>query len=71
MLIGCVKNTGKGDPPNPSANAKDLKRERELDALLKDPGKLPSHLRHHERRASRVDVDVSLAHTINFFFFHF
>jgi cell cycle checkpoint protein len=54
-----MSNSGKGDPPGSSANAKDLKREKELDALLKDPIKLPSHLQHHERRASRVDVDVS------------
>ena len=59
-LTMCVEYPGKGDPPSPSANAKDLKRERELDALLKDPARLPSHLQHHERRASRVDVDVSV-----------
>ena len=49
---------GKSDPPNPSASAKDLQKERDLDALFKDPLKLPPHLQHHERRASRVDVDV-------------
>ena len=51
---------GKGDPPNPSATAKDLAKERDIDALLKDPPKLPPHLKEHERRCSRVDVDVSL-----------
>jgi hypothetical protein len=30
-----------------------------MDALLKDPAKLPAHLQYHDRRASRVDVDVS------------
>jgi len=50
--------TGKGDPPSPSATAKDLQKEREIDALIKDPKKLPSHLQSQERRASRVDIDV-------------
>lgn len=30
-----------------------------MDALLKDPAKLPVHLEYHDRRASRVNVDVS------------
>ena len=65
---------GKDDPPNPSASAKDLQKERDLDALLRDPLKLPPHLQHHERRASRVDVNVreNLIYlflcTINLFF---
>ena len=29
-----------------------------MDFLLKDPTKLPAHLEYHERRASRVDIDV-------------
>ena len=36
----------------------DLKKERELDARLCDPPPLPAFLSEHERRASRVDVDV-------------
>ena len=60
---------GKDDPPNPSASAKDLQKERDLDALLKDPLKLPPHLQHHERRASRVDVDVR-NNIFNLFFMH-
>lgn len=51
---------GKGDPSSTSATAQDVKKERELDASLKDPPKLPWHLHEHERRASRVDVDVCL-----------
>jgi len=63
-----MSNSGKGDPPSSSANTKDLKREKELDAILKDPARLPSHLQHHERRASRVDIDVS-NHTLTEYFF--
>jgi len=51
---------GKGDPPNASARPKDLQRERDLDARLKDA---PLHLpfqASHNRRASRVDVDVRM-----------
>ncbi|KAF8811191.1 hypothetical protein BYT27DRAFT_7221588 [Phlegmacium glaucopus] len=61
-LLGKVLyNKRKDHPPNPSASAKDLQKERELDALLKDPLKLPLHLQHHERRTSRVDVDMLYA----------
>ncbi|KAF8154728.1 Rad17 cell cycle checkpoint protein-domain-containing protein [Crassisporium funariophilum] len=61
-LIGKVLyNKRKGDPPSASATAKDLLRERDIDALLKDPTKLPPHLAHHERRTSRVDVDMLYA----------
>jgi cell cycle checkpoint protein len=49
---------GKGDPSSQSATAKDLIRERELDGRLKEPPKLPTFHRDHERRASRVDIDV-------------
>jgi len=62
-----ISPTGKDDPPNPSATAKDLQKERAIDASLKAPTKLPPHLRHHERRMSRVDVDVRLI----IFLFHF
>jgi hypothetical protein len=54
------KLTGKGDPSNPSASAKDIQREKELDARLVDPPELPPHLSHEARRASRVDIDVSV-----------
>lgn len=50
--------SGKGDPPNPSASAKDKKREQELDARLKNPPPIPSWLSDHKRPTSRVDVDV-------------
>lgn len=53
-------SSGKGDPSSASASAKDLKKEKEVDAKLKDPPALPIHLREHGRRASRVDVDVRL-----------
>lgn len=50
--------SGKDDPPSASATAKVMQKENDLDKLLKDPKPLPAHLQHHERRASRVDVDV-------------
>ncbi|OBZ77252.1 Cell cycle checkpoint protein RAD17 [Grifola frondosa] len=57
-LIGKVMyNKRKGDPPNSSASAKDKQRDRELDARLKDLPPLPTHLKEHERRASRVDIE--------------
>ncbi|KAF8650709.1 hypothetical protein AX16_005082 [Volvariella volvacea WC 439] len=57
-LIGKVLyNKRKGDPPSASMSAKAKQKEQELDALIKDPPKLPLHLQEHERRASRVDVD--------------
>jgi len=54
--------TGKDDPLNPSATAKDVQRERALDALVKDPDEnmLPVWWKaEHSRRSSRVNVDVS------------
>ncbi|KAJ7211337.1 Rad17 cell cycle checkpoint protein-domain-containing protein [Mycena pura] len=61
-LIGKVMyNKRKGDPPNPSATARDMQKERDLDALLKDPQKLPSFLDSHARRTSRVNVDLLYA----------
>jgi cell cycle checkpoint protein len=53
-----VLQIGKGDPPGTSASAKDREREKRQDALIKDPPKLPEWLGYHERKASRVDVDV-------------
>ncbi|KAJ7720282.1 Rad17 cell cycle checkpoint protein-domain-containing protein [Mycena maculata] len=61
-LIGRVLyNKRKGDPPNPSATAKDIQKDKELDATLKDPPKLPSFLAEHARRTSRVNVDLLYA----------
>ncbi|KAF7368901.1 Rad17-domain-containing protein [Mycena venus] len=61
-LIGRVLyNKRKGDPPNPSATAKDIQRDKDLDATLKDPPKLPSYLSSHARRRSRVNVDLLYA----------
>ncbi|KDR70220.1 hypothetical protein GALMADRAFT_255090 [Galerina marginata CBS 339.88] len=61
-LLGKVLyNKRKDDPPSSSASVKDLKKERDLDAALKDCAKLPEHLHHHERRTSRVDVDALYA----------
>jgi len=59
LLLSVYTPPGKRDPPNPSATAKDIQREAEIDAQLKDP---PSHpfLKTHDRRASRVDVDVRI-----------
>ncbi|CDO73910.1 hypothetical protein BN946_scf185016.g67 [Trametes cinnabarina] len=57
-LLGKVMyNKRKGDPPSSSASAKDIRKDQEMDDKLKDPRPLPPHLKHHERRASRVDVD--------------
>lgn len=57
-LMGKVLyNKRKGDPPSASASAKDIQREKAMDALLKDPPKLPTYLQEHERRTSRIDVD--------------
>jgi cell cycle checkpoint protein len=50
--------SGKRDPPGASASKKDIERDRVLDAGIKDPPKLPSHLKEHERSASRVGVNV-------------
>ncbi|KLO11926.1 Rad17-domain-containing protein [Schizopora paradoxa] len=58
-LLGKIMyNKRKGDPPNPSASAKDKKREQELDARLKNPPPLPSWLSDHKRPTSRVDIDA-------------
>ncbi|KAJ8079450.1 RFC checkpoint protein Rad17 [Marasmius tenuissimus] len=57
-LMGKVLyNKRKGDPPAPSASARDIKREEEIDRRLKDPPPVPPHLKEHERKASRVDID--------------
>ncbi|KAJ6551690.1 Rad17 cell cycle checkpoint protein-domain-containing protein [Mycena capillaripes] len=61
-LIGRVLyNKRKGDPPNPTATAKDIQKDKDLDATLKDPPKLPPFLDSHARRTSRVNVDLLYA----------
>ncbi|KAE9384487.1 checkpoint protein Rad24 [Gymnopus androsaceus JB14] len=61
-LMGKVLfNKRKGDPPNPSATAKDIKKDQEIDRKLMDPPLLPPHLSEHDRRASRVDVNTIYA----------
>ncbi|KAJ7595664.1 Rad17 cell cycle checkpoint protein-domain-containing protein [Mycena floridula] len=61
-LIGKVLyNKRKGDPPSASATAKDIQKDKELDSKLKDSPKLPSFLSEHDRKASRVDVDLIYA----------
>ncbi|RDB30728.1 Cell cycle checkpoint protein RAD17 [Hypsizygus marmoreus] len=61
-LMGKVLyNKRKGDPPSASASAKDIQREKLIDSQLKDPPNLPPGLQEHERRTSRIDVDVLYA----------
>ncbi|KAF8347458.1 Rad17 cell cycle checkpoint protein-domain-containing protein [Amanita rubescens] len=63
-LLGKVLyNKRKGDPSSSSASAKDVQKEKMLDALIPDPPKLPRWLSDHDRRASRVDVDALYAST--------
>ncbi|RDX46443.1 Rad17-domain-containing protein [Lentinus brumalis] len=63
-LLGKIMyNKRKGDPPPQSASAKDIRRDQEIDSRLKDPPPLPPHLRDHERKASRVDVETLYADT--------
>ena len=52
--------TGKGDPSSSSASSKDIQKEKMLDTLIPDPPKPPAWLSDHDRRASRVDVDVRI-----------
>ncbi|TBU21777.1 P-loop containing nucleoside triphosphate hydrolase protein [Dichomitus squalens] len=63
-LLGKIMyNKRKGDPSGKSSSAKDVRREKEIDAGLKDPPPLPPHYKHHERRASRVDIETLYADT--------
>ncbi|RPD65187.1 P-loop containing nucleoside triphosphate hydrolase protein [Lentinus tigrinus ALCF2SS1-7] len=63
-LLGKIMyNKRKGDPPPQSASAKDIRRDQEIDSRLKDPPPLSPHLRDHERKASRVDVETLYADT--------
>ncbi|KAJ3860845.1 Rad17 cell cycle checkpoint protein-domain-containing protein [Lentinula novae-zelandiae] len=58
-LMGKVfYNKRKGDPPAPSASARDIKKDQEIDKRLKDPPELPPYLSEHDRKASRVDVNT-------------
>ncbi|KAF8066926.1 Rad17 cell cycle checkpoint protein-domain-containing protein [Lyophyllum atratum] len=61
-LLGKVLyNKRKGDPPSASASAKDIQREKNTDAEIKDLPKLPPCFQEHDRRASRVNVDTLYA----------
>ena len=52
---------GKGDAPAPSAQKKDIERDKAIDARLPDPPKLPQHLSAEDRKASRVDIEALYA----------
>ena len=52
------RNAGKGDPPGKSQLQRDIQKEKDLDRTLKNPPPLPDWLSEHDRKASRVDVDV-------------
>lgn len=54
-LTRCI---GKGDTPATHLSAKDAAKERELDESLVDPSPLPDWLSDHNRKASRVCVEV-------------
>ncbi|KAF5364897.1 hypothetical protein D9758_008126 [Tetrapyrgos nigripes] len=61
-LLGKVLyNKRKGDPPAPSTSPRDARKEQELDKRLKDPPKLLPHLSEHDRKASRVDINMLTA----------
>ncbi|KAK2467922.1 hypothetical protein APHAL10511_000217 [Amanita phalloides] len=63
-LLGKVLfNKRKGDPSNSSMSARNMQKENMLDAMMRDPPKLPVWLKEHDRRASRVDVDLLYAST--------
>ncbi|KAF4571431.1 Cell cycle checkpoint protein rad17 [Pleurotus pulmonarius] len=61
LLGKILYNKRKGDPPNASASAKDIQREKDADLKIKDPPRLPPFLQEHDRAASRVDVDMLYA----------
>ena len=54
-----IVHTGKYDPPSTSATIRDKEALKELDLSLRDPPPLPEWLSTHNRKASRIDVDVS------------
>lgn len=51
-------SAGKGDPPS-SSTRKDIQKEKIADDQLSDPLPLPSGFEEHERRTSRINVEVS------------
>ncbi|TFY52729.1 hypothetical protein EVJ58_g9851 [Rhodofomes roseus] len=61
LLGKLLYNKRKGDPPNANASAKELQRDRDIDAKLKKEPALPAHLKEHKRRTSRVDIDTLYA----------
>ncbi|KAJ7263109.1 Rad17 cell cycle checkpoint protein-domain-containing protein [Mycena rebaudengoi] len=61
LIARVLYNKRKGDPPNPSAKAKDILKDKTLDATLRDPPPMPDFLAGHARRTSRVDVDALYA----------
>ncbi|KDQ24539.1 hypothetical protein PLEOSDRAFT_1107465 [Pleurotus ostreatus PC15] len=61
LLGKILYNKRKGDPPNASASAKDIQREKDSDLKIKDPPRLPPFFQEHDRAASRVDVDMLYA----------
>ncbi|KAJ3725037.1 Rad17 cell cycle checkpoint protein-domain-containing protein [Lentinula guzmanii] len=61
-LMGKVLyNKRKADPSAPSATAKDIKKDQELDRTLEDLPALPPFLSEHDRKTSRVDVNTLYA----------
>ncbi|KAJ3781672.1 Rad17 cell cycle checkpoint protein-domain-containing protein [Lentinula aff. detonsa] len=61
-LMGKVLyNKRKADPSAPSATAKDIKKDQELDRTLGDLPALPPFLSEHDRKTSRVDVNTLYA----------
>ncbi|KAJ3999073.1 Rad17 cell cycle checkpoint protein-domain-containing protein [Lentinula boryana] len=61
-LMGKVLyNKRKTDPSAPSATAKDIKKDQELDRTLEDLPALPPFLSEHDRKTSRVDVNTLYA----------
>lgn len=59
-----MRYVGKGDPPATHLSAKYAAIERELDETLVDPSPLPDWLSEHNRKASRVCVEVRLLLTV-------
>ena len=62
MLI--YRTLGKGDPPSSSMSAKDKALEQECDSRLPNPMKLPAWISDHDRRTTRVNIDVSVFRSV-------